>query len=184
LPPGVSLVHASWMGANTSALLSEEIEEIARNSNLSQTEVKRLYKRFQKLDSNQSGTLEADELMMIPELAMNPLVPRIVSVFDGVNFREFVQHLGLFGPNGTPQAKIDFAFRVYDVDQDGFVSEDDLSAVLRMMVGDNIDDDMLHRVVQKVFKDADKDHDGRISREEFGTAIDRGTVINLFTIAL
>jgi serine/threonine-protein phosphatase 2B regulatory subunit len=172
------------MGANTSALLSEEIEEIARNSNLSQTEVKRLYKRFQKLDSNQSGTLEADELMMIPELAMNPLVPRIVSVFDSVNFREFVQNLSLFGPNGTPQAKIDFAFRVYDVDQDGFVSEDDLSTVLRMMVGDNIDDDSLHRVVQKVFKDADKDNDGRISREEFGAAIDRGTVINLFTIAL
>ena len=46
------------MGANTSSLLSEDIEEMARETNLSPNEIKRLYKRFQKLDRNMSGTLE------------------------------------------------------------------------------------------------------------------------------
>lgn len=46
------------MGANTSSLLSEEVEEIAEESNLSPKEIKRLYKRFQKLDRNRSGVLE------------------------------------------------------------------------------------------------------------------------------
>jgi serine/threonine-protein phosphatase 2B regulatory subunit len=172
------------MGANTSSLLSEEIEEIARQSNLTQTEIKRLYNRFQKLDRNQSGTLEADELMMIPELAMNPLVPRIVAVFDSVNFRQFVNHLGVFGPNGAVEDKIEFAFRIYDVDGDGFVSEDDLEAVLRMMVGDNIGDDSLHRVIRKVFSDADKDGDGLISRAEFCSAVDVADIANRLTITL
>lgn len=172
------------MGANTSALLSEEIEEIARQSSLSQPEVKRLYRRFQKLDRNQSGTLEADELMMIPELAMNPLVPRIVAVFDSVNFRQFVNNLGVFGPNGSVDAKVDFAFRVYDVDGDGFVSEEDLEAVLKMMVGDNIADDSLHRVVRKVFADADKDGDGLISKDEFSAVVDVADIANRLTIVL
>jgi serine/threonine-protein phosphatase 2B regulatory subunit len=172
------------MGANTSSLLSEEIEEIARQSNLTQTEIKRLYKRFQKLDRNQSGTLEADELMMIPELAMNPLVPRIVAVFDSVNFRQFVNNLGVFGPNGSVEDKIEFAFRIYDVDGDGFVSEDDLEAVLKMMVGDNIVDDSLHRVIRQVFSDADKDGDGLISREEFTAAVDVADIANRLTITL
>jgi serine/threonine-protein phosphatase 2B regulatory subunit len=172
------------MGANTSALLSEEIEEIARQSMLQHSEIKTLYKRFQKLDRNQSGTLEADELMMIPELAMNPLVPRIVAVFDTVNFRQFVNNLAVFGPNGTPDAKVDFAFRIYDVDGDGFVSEDDLEAVLRMMVGDNIADDALHRVVRKVFDAADADGDGLISRAEFSSAVDIVDIVNRLTIVL
>lgn len=172
------------MGANTSALLSEEIEEIARESNLSQSEIKRLYKRFQKLDRNQSGTLEADELMMIPELAMNPLVPRIVAIFDSVNFRQFVSYLSVFGLNGTAEAKTDFAFRIYDVDGDGYVSERDLETVLKMMVGDNIEEDSLQRVVKKVFDDADKDRNGLISREEFGSAVDVADIANRLTIAL
>lgn len=172
------------MGANTSALLSEEIEEIARQSNLSQSEIKRLYKRFQKLDRNQSGTLEADELMMIPELAMNPLVPRIVSIFDSVNFRQFVNNISVFGPNGTAEAKADFAFRIYDVDGDGFVSEQDLQTVLKMMVGDNIEEDSLHRVVRKVFEDADKDRNGLITRAEFSAAVDVADIANRLTIAL
>ncbi len=172
------------MGANTSALLSEEIEEIARQSNLSQPEIKRLYKRFQKLDRNQSGTLEADELMMIPELAMNPLVPRIVAVFDAVNFRQFVNNLGVFGPNGTTEAKVDFAFRIYDVDGDGFVSENDLATVLKMMVGDNMTDDALNRVVKKVFAQADKDGDGLISRDDFSEVVDVADVAQRLTIDL
>lgn len=172
------------MGANTSSLLSEEIEAIASQSNLSQTEIKRLYKRFQKLDRDQSGQLEADDLMMIPELAMNPLVPRIVALFDNVNFRQFVDYLAVFGPNGSVESKIDFAFRIYDVDGDDFVSEDDLLAVLKMMVGDNMVDDSLHRVVKKVFSDADKDGDGKISRNEFSAVVDVAEIVNRLTITL
>lgn len=172
------------MGANTSSLLSEEIEAIALQSNLSQKEIKRLYKRFQKLDRDQSGQLEADDLMMIPELAMNPLVPRIVALFDNVNFRQFVGYLAVFGPNGPVESKIDFAFRIYDVDGDDFVSEEDLLAVLRMMVGDNLGDDSLLRVVKKVFSDADKDGDGKISRNEFSAVVDVAEIVSRLTISL
>lgn len=45
------------MGANTSSLLSEEIEEIARESNLSARDIKSLYKRFEKLDRSKTGML-------------------------------------------------------------------------------------------------------------------------------
>jgi len=53
------------MGANTSALLSEEIEEIAKESHLTSKEIKRLYKRFQKLDRNSSGTIEVLLLLLL-----------------------------------------------------------------------------------------------------------------------
>jgi Ca2+-binding EF-hand superfamily protein len=45
-------------------------------------ELKRLYRRFKKLDADGSGTLTADEFANIPELAVNPLLERIISIFD------------------------------------------------------------------------------------------------------
>lgn len=172
------------MGANTSALLSEEIDEISKQANLSQVEVKRLYKRFQKLDRTQSGTLDVNELLMVPELAMNPLHPRLLSIFENVNFREFVNIIGTFSANGDPQKKIDCTFRIYDVDEDGYISCEDLIKVLRMLVGEYIPNEKLQEVVTKVIADADTDGDERISREEFTDNIDiaevaRKLIVNL-----
>ena len=158
------------MGANTSALLAEELEQISSESNLSHVQVKRLYERFQRLDRNQSGTLEVTELLMVPELAMNPLHPRLLSIFENVNFRQFVNIIGAFSLSGDPNQKADFAFRIYDVDGDGFISCSDLEKVLRMLVGEYLTEDTITELATKVVADADKDKDGSISRDEFTSA--------------
>ncbi len=48
----------------------------------SQEEVSRLEKRFQKLDLDHSGTISVGEFLSIPELKENPLVKRVVDIFD------------------------------------------------------------------------------------------------------
>lgn len=45
-------------------------------------EIKRLGKRFRKLDLDQSGSLSVDEFMSLPELHQNPLVQRVIDIFD------------------------------------------------------------------------------------------------------
>lgn len=175
--------HLPIMGANTSALGSEEIDEISRQASLSQLEVKRLYKRFQKLDRTQSGTLDTDELLMVPELAMNPLHPRFVSIFENVNFTQFATHMSAFSPASLPEKKVDFAFRMYDIDADGFVSEADLEALLRMLVGDYIPAETLRTVVKRIVADADLDGDGLISRAEFTEAVDVAGLAKKLTVA-
>ncbi len=47
-----------------------------------QDELKRLAKRFKKLDLDGSGSLSIEEFMSIPELQLNPLVQRVISIFD------------------------------------------------------------------------------------------------------
>lgn len=172
------------MGANTSALLSEEIEDISQEENLSEAQVKRLYNRFQKLDPKQSGTLDANALMMIPELAMNPLHPRLVAIFENANFRQFVALVSAFSGQADPACKANFTFRVYDVDDDGYISSNDLRIILRMLVGDHIPSDTLDIIIEKVIHDADTDNDGRISRDEFSDALDLPAVAAKLTVAL
>ena len=45
-------------------------------------EIRRLGKRFKKLDTDHSGTLSIDEIMSVPELQQNPLVQRVIEIFD------------------------------------------------------------------------------------------------------
>ena len=59
------------------------------------------------------------------------------------------------------------AFRIYDIDQDGFISNGELFQVLKTMVGSNLTEKQLQEIVDKTIYYADKDGDGKISFEEF-----------------
>jgi serine/threonine-protein phosphatase 2B regulatory subunit len=115
---------------------------ITSNFIVSALEIDRLYRRFQRLDRNDSGTISVSEFMSIPELAMNPLSPRIISVIvgsslrvDEITFRDFIGALSVFHVRASREEKLQFAFKVFDVKQDGIVDRDEIHSVLKSMVG-------------------------------------------------
>nr|ABV60402.1 calcineurin subunit B [Artemia franciscana] len=135
-------------------------------------EIRRLGKRFRKLDLDNSGSLSVDEFMTLPELQQNPLVQRVIDIFDSdgngeVDFKEFIQGVSQFSVKGDKESKLRFAFRIYDMDNDGFISNGELFQVLKMMVGNNLKDAQLQQIVDKTILFADKDEDGKVSFEEF-----------------
>jgi serine/threonine-protein phosphatase 2B regulatory subunit len=62
---------------------------------------------------------------------------------------------------------VQFAFQIYDMDGDGYISNGELFQVLKMMVGDNLNEVQLQQIVDKTILEADIDRDGKISYEEF-----------------
>ncbi len=58
-------------------------------------------------------------------------------------------------------------FRIYDVDEDDFIGFDDLKVILKLMVGDNMNDEQLNKIISKTLTEGDKDEDGKLSKEEF-----------------
>ena len=63
--------------------------------------IKRLNKSFRKLDVNKSQTLSAEELMAVPGLQANPLVQRVIDIFDRdgngeIDFVEFLEGILMF----------------------------------------------------------------------------------------
>jgi Ca2+-binding EF-hand superfamily protein len=64
------------------------------------------------------------------------------------------------------------AFKIYDMDKDGYISNGELFQVLKIMVGNNLKDAQLQQIVDKTIIYADKDRDGKISFDEFRSAID------------
>ncbi len=59
------------------------------------------------------------------------------------------------------------AFRAYDTDGDGFVSEAELEAGMRRMVGAGMADDQLAAIAAHTLAEHDLDGDGRLSLAEF-----------------
>lgn len=45
-------------------------------------ELRRIYRRFKKLDTDNSGAISTQEFLSVPELAVNPLLERVVKIFD------------------------------------------------------------------------------------------------------
>eukprot|EP01147_Barroeca_monosierra_P006942 gene6942-7602_t len=149
--------------------------------NVTEEEIKRLGKRFRKLDTDGSGTLSVTEFMAIPELQQNPLVERVLAIFDDngdgeIDFEEFIKGISLFSVQGDREKKLRFAFQIYDVDGDGYISNGELFQVLKLMVGNNLKDTQLQQIVDKTIIYADKDGDGRVSFEEFAAVVGQSDV--------
>ncbi|KAK0626488.1 hypothetical protein QBC34DRAFT_218089 [Podospora aff. communis PSN243] len=171
------------MGNTTSAVL----DGIVQGSNFDREEVDRLRKRFMKLDKDNSGTIEREEFLSLPQISSNPLATRMIAIFDedgggDVDFQEFVSGLSAFSSKGNKEQKLQFAFKVYDIDRDGYISNGELFIVLKMMVGNNLKDQQLQQIVDKTIMEADLDKDGKISFEEFSKMVQNTDVSMSMTL--
>mmetsp|Transcript_18016 Transcript_18016/g.38453 ORF Transcript_18016/g.38453 Transcript_18016/m.38453 type:complete len:177 (-) Transcript_18016:151-681(-) len=171
---------------NDQSLSREEIHSIA---NFNQKDITRLYNRFRQLDSDGNGQLDPNEILGVAELTENPLVQRVISVFDKdsngtVSFIEFLLGLAKLAAGTSEDHKLQFAFNIYDVNKDGFISNGDLFQVMKMMVGENLGEVQLQQLVDRQMVLADKDGDGKLSFDEFKEAVQNIGVAEQLSIDL
>ncbi|KAK2764887.1 Calcineurin subunit B [Arachnomyces sp. PD_36] len=166
---------------------SQVLDNIVSGTNFDRDEVDRIRKRFMKLDKDNSGTIERDEFLSLPQVSSNPLATRMIAIFDedgggDVDFQEFVSGLSAFSSKGNKEEKLRFAFKVYDIDRDGYISNGELFIVLKMMVGSNLKDMQLQQIVDKTIMEADQDGDGKISFQEFKGMVESTDVTMSLTL--
>jgi len=144
-------------------LSHEELEEVKIGSCLTRKEIEKLYDRFAKVDLDGSNTLDVDELLKFDQFACNPLSLRLTEIMGAgksgvISFREFVRIMSIFSPEATPDDKYKLAFQLYDQDNDGKISKEDLIETLKVTVriGEDgsetdLDEKGLHTVVEFTF---------------------------------
>lgn len=173
----------------TIQLQDSDIAEIQAETGFSPNQIKRLYHRFSNLDKSNKGLLSKEDLLRIPELAINPLGERIVLSFfcydncsesvdgqeEGINFKQFVKVLARFRraernkpqPLNSNDHKLEYAFKMYDIDRTQKISKENICEILRLMVGSNKSSEQLAAIADRTIQEADEDKDGFINFEEF-----------------
>ena len=93
---------------------------------------------------------------------------RVIAVLDknkdgNISFLEFVQGLNSLSSHAAEEDKLRFAFKIYDINDDGYISNGELFQVLKIMIGSNLNDMQLQQLVDRTMIKADTDFDGKIS---------------------
>lgn len=144
---------------------AEQLEQLGMLSSYEEGEILKIFKRFRRATEGEEFMTE-DQFREMPEIAMNPLIDRLVVMFgfnkpgneEGINFSMFVISLSVFSHRGTRAKKLRAAFDLYDVDGDGKISRDDLMMILSDIVefsGEARDEQekLLRQVVDLTFEE-------------------------------
>ncbi|KAH8362440.1 hypothetical protein KR200_007492 [Drosophila serrata] len=106
----------------------------------------------------------------------------VFRVFDenndgSIEFEEFIRALSVTS-KGNLDEKLQWAFRLYDVDNDGYITREEMYNIvdaIYQMVGQqpqSEDENTPQKRVDKIFDQMDKNHDGKLTLEEFHADVD------------
>eukprot|EP01094_Clydonella_sp_ATCC50884_P023383 TRINITY_DN558_c0_g1_i1.p1 TRINITY_DN558_c0_g1~~TRINITY_DN558_c0_g1_i1.p1 ORF type:complete len:194 (-),score=74.67 TRINITY_DN558_c0_g1_i1:477-1058(-) len=181
--------------SNSTSSKKVEIGALDHTPHFDDSELQSLAKQYQK--ENPSGTIAKEEFIEAMEqmgVVDTFLQNTLFNVFDAnadgeISFSEFVQALSIM-TRGTPNEKLRFAFKMYDIDHSGYVSRDDMLQVLEAfarMVGPGDENpltsvggkkyDSPQELVDDLFGQMDTNEDGKISFEEYQVGAMKNTDI-------
>ncbi|CCD72397.1 EF-hand domain-containing protein [Caenorhabditis elegans] len=183
------------MGQNSSQIPEHELEHLSIESGLSRGGILKLYGRFISLATHRDKTtneyfLTKGDFQSIAELKQNPLGDRIIDAFFAdaevlerrkVYFKDFVKVLSHFRPINknkphpwnSREAKLRFAFTMYDLNKSGTITKDEFQDILAMMIGVGVPKDQVNSIADRTMREADRDGDGFITFQEFCNAMEK-----------
>ena len=124
------------------------IAELAQCTSFSADEIRSMQDNFSKLAASKKddGLIDKDEFKeMLSNQGNSAFVDGLFRMFDSdsdgfIDFKEFVVSLSIYqnkNKNINEEGKLKLLFKIYDVDQDGEISREDLFTVLKSCLESN-----------------------------------------------
>eukprot|EP01111_Echinosteliopsis_oligospora_P014989 TRINITY_DN5788_c0_g1_i1.p1 TRINITY_DN5788_c0_g1~~TRINITY_DN5788_c0_g1_i1.p1 ORF type:complete len:203 (+),score=48.30 TRINITY_DN5788_c0_g1_i1:202-810(+) len=184
------------MGSASTKLTEEEIAQLADLTKFDRKEIEKMFKAVMK--GNETGFINGEQFaQFINQLGVSDdfIAQILFGVFDQdgdglVDFKELLVTLSVFVlGTGPPANKIKLIFRVYDINEDGYIYKNEMlkifNAIFRIkgqvkkakpkdkesiLCLDTHGFQSVEDVVDFIFKKTDANRDEKISLEEFSNA--------------
>ncbi|XP_078400370.1 lysophosphatidylcholine acyltransferase 2 isoform X1 [Cetorhinus maximus] len=144
-----------------------EFTKISKKLNLKWDNVRKQLDSFAAIaNGSKGGRIGIEEFAEHLKLPITPPLREVFSLFDRngdgtIDFREYVIGLVVLCSPANTEETIHFAFKLFDSDEDGYITEEEFSALLRSALG-------VHDLdVSRLFSDIDLNDSGKISYEVF-----------------
>merc|ERR1711860_26631 len=161
----------------------QSINALIKSTRLPREEVILLMNRYDRLCKKEEGKLHRiefrDELNRSFNITDDILMDRVFKAFDkkscGTLRREdYVIGISKF-LNGTLDEQVKMAFDVYDLNNDGYISREEMFQLLKFSLvkapTEEDPDELVKELVEIIMKQLDYDHDGRVSLQDFHSAV-------------
>ncbi|KAI9291223.1 neuronal calcium sensor 1, partial [Neoconidiobolus thromboides FSU 785] len=169
------------MGKQNSKLTPDQAAELQKITYFDKKELQQWYKGF--IQECPSGQLDRTEFLKIykqffPFGDATEFATYSFDVFDvnkngAIDFKEFICALSIT-TRGNPDEKLEWAFQLYDIDKDGYITRDEMLQIVNAiykMVGSMVhlpeDEATPTMRVDKIFSMMDKNHDDKLNFNEF-----------------
>ncbi|XP_038654718.1 calcium and integrin-binding family member 4-like [Scyliorhinus canicula] len=118
------------------------------------------------------------QVSSIPAIKVNPFKDQICKVFswnkEGLfSFEEFLEMMSVFSENASLSIKTDYAFRIYDLNGNDYIDQEDLRNIILRLTNEMMDEANISVLIHYILDEGDLNNDGMLSFSEFKNVIER-----------